>query len=166
MKKMRKLHKESKKAENKDENKEQRQISKKEKWEDIKENRKMLRLRKNFIRKTKKLSSQPGRGYIYGPKYRFKARVPGVMGANKLTNNTFRTSVGTGMDHPLSFMFNEMQRQNKVQWAGKGRWVRAKKMSYYGPRYKTVTHIGKLHHGNVGKSLYDGIDDLNDGDLV
>ena len=161
---MKELYKESKKDGNKDN--EQRQISKKEKWKDMKENRKNARLRKKFILKTAKLSAKGEGGYIFGPKFRFKARVTGVMAQNKLKDNTLRTSLHSGTDHPLSFMYNEMQRQNKIQWTRRHRGHRPVKRGFFGPRYKVHTRIGKVHHMNVGNKYFEGIDDLNDGDLV
>ena len=82
------------------------------------------------------------------------------MGSNKLINNKLRTSINTGIDDPLSFMFNEMQKQNRIEWNRRHKFVLPRKKGFIGPRFRVQTTIGKLHHANVGNKYFDGIDDL------
>merc|ERR1712154_128055 len=125
---------------------------------DIKLNRKNINKRVFARRQRIKLSKKNG-GHIFGSKYRFKSRATPSMAADKLSNN-LRTSIHSGVDHPLSFMFNEMQKQNKIRGDKRNRFVLPKKKAFIGPRFKVQTRIGKLHHANVHNKYFSGIDDL------
>ena len=160
--KLNKLHQENKKGNN-DEN-EQRQISK-ERLKDVKHNRWNRNVRWNVERKRKRMAKKTG-GHIYGPKVTFKKRIAGSMGASNLDNNTLRTSLHSGVDHPLSFMYNEMQRQQRIPGSRRNRYIPRVQKGHLGPRYKVSTRIGKLHHMNVGDPVFDGIDDLTEGSLI
>ena len=159
------LYRQNKKKGNNNKQNEKRQISKKTRWNDVKHNRWHANARWNMERKREKLSRKTG-GHIYGHKIRFKKRVPGFMAASKLNNNTLRTSLHSGIDHPLSFMYNEMQRQHKIAGSRRHKYIRRMKKPLLGPRFKVTTRIGNLHHMNVGNPLFDGIDDLTEGSLV
>eukprot|EP01084_Bolivina_argentea_P287067 492528_1 len=135
-----------------------REISKRQKVRDVRMNRKNYKTRMNAVRLRMKLCKKNG-GHIYGSKYRFKRRATPVMAASKM-GNCLRTTVHTGTDHPLSFMFNEMQRQNKIHGSRRHRFVLPKKKAFLGPRFKVQTRIGKLHHANVDNKYFTGIDDL------
>merc|ERR1712154_577104 len=107
-------------------------------------------------RRLKLIKKSDNNGHIWGRHFRFKARANPTMKAGHL-GNEMRTTLHSGIDNPLSFMYNEMQRQNKIQGHRRHRWVRKGKAGL-GPRYKVSTRIGKLHHMNVGDRYFEGVD--------
>merc|ERR1719203_587756 len=134
-------------------------ICKREVWQDFVQNKKMQRKRSLAERRRKRLvKKSENNGHIFGSKYRFKRRANPVMSYTKM-GNSLRTTLHSGIDRPLSFMFNEMQRQNKIKGQRRHRFVLPRKKGFLGPRYKVQTRIGKLHHANVGNRYFIGIDD-------
>jgi len=101
------------------------------------------------------------RDWIYGPKYRYRARATPTMAENKL-GRPLRTTMHSGVNHPLSFVFSELQRKNRVPGNTRNRFTFPKRKAFHGPRFKVQTKIGKLHHENVGNPLFDGFDELED----
>ena len=136
-----------------------RQISAKEQRFDHWMNRKNHK-RRVFAQKRKNrlVKKSENNGHIFGSKYRFQRRPIPTMKAHKLSHN-MRTTLHSGIDNPLSFMFNEMQRQNKIHGQKRKRFVFPKRKGFLGPRYKVQTRIGKLHHMNIGNRYFEGIDD-------
>merc|ERR1712228_423567 len=136
-----------------------RQISAKDRKLDYVLNRKAKKQR-IFAKKRKRrlIRKSDNNGHVFGSKYRFKHRANPTMSADKISNNLRRT-LHSGIDNPLSFMFNEMQKQNKIHGARRNRFVFPRKKGFLGPRYKVQTRIGKLHHMNVGNRYFSGIDD-------
>mmetsp|Transcript_47751 Transcript_47751/g.79217 ORF Transcript_47751/g.79217 Transcript_47751/m.79217 type:complete len:464 (+) Transcript_47751:29-1420(+) len=135
----------------------ERQISQRERKNTFRSDVRNVRLRRKAMRKKMKLERLSS-GKMYGAQFRFKPRATPSMSASAL-GHSLRRTMGSNVDHPLSFMFNEMQKQNKIGGAKRKKYI-IRKRSFHGPRYRVQTRIGNLYHANVGKKLYEGLDDM------
>ena len=95
---------------------------------------------------------------MWGPHYRYRYRIERTMGLQRL-NKSLRQTVHTGYDHPASFLFDELRKQHKIPGFRKKGWI-TKSRGHLGPRFKTTTRIGKVHHGNVNNPLFAEVDEI------
>lgn len=96
----------------------------------------------------------------YGRERRFSGRAThGLSNLNQIKRG-MRYNIDDGHihNHPLVYIFNDLQRTNRIQ-GGRLKKFLFKRKPFFGPRFKQQTRIGKLHHANVGTKLFEGIDD-------